>query len=287
MVKFDKAGAAQYVTYFGGSGFDVCTGIALAGDGSFYVASGTTSTNFPMFGSGDANVRRTKTTADRDAFVARFSATGAALIYSGVIGGTGDDQANAIALDSSGRALITGYANAGFPFVSNPSSPRSGMDPFVARVNAGGTALEFSGFLGGNGDAEAGRGIAVASDNSIIVVGETNSTSGLSFTGGAFRTAHGAGDGDGFVARIDEFGTLLNFTVLTGNAGTATGVDRALAVAVDSDGSVLVAGETDSGAFPANNAGAQQGAMPTPGFQGSPSGNMDGFLVRLSPTLRA
>ena len=287
LVKFNFAGAAQFVTYFGGNAFDVCTSIALHSNGTIFVAGGTTSTNFPFAGPGDASFRRFKADADRDAFVARFSAAGNALEYSGVIGGGSEDQAQALALDSLGRAYVAGYTrSAGWPVVGSPGGALAGgMDAFVARVAANGAALEYSGFIGGNGANESARGIAVAPDFSAVVVGDTDSTTGLPSTAGTFRTNPGSGNTDGFVARLSASGAVQQFTVLTGTtAGVQTGTDRALGVAFQNDGTLVVVGETDSGNFPANNAGAQQGALIT-GMQGVPSGSMDGFVVNLAANL--
>ncbi|MBL0141437.1 MAG: VCBS repeat-containing protein [Betaproteobacteria bacterium] len=284
LVKFNAAGTPQFVTYFGGSGFDACTGIAInAADGSIHVAGGTTSTNFPFSGTGDAAFRRAKSTGDRDAFVAKFGAAGNTLAYAGVIGGIDDDQAMAIALDSAGRAYVTGYTNGtSFPFVTGPGAfTGCVMCAFVARIGATGVATEYAGSFLGNGTVQAGRGIAVAADGSAYVVGETNATTGLPAMAGTFRTTAGNGDGDGFVSKVSPAGTSSYFTILAGVAtGAQTGVDRALGVAIDFDGTILVVGETDSGSFPANNAGTQQGA--STGLQGAPSGNMDGFIVRLA-----
>jgi hypothetical protein len=72
--------------------------------------------------------------------------------------------------------------------------------------------------------------------------------------------------------------------VLTGTSTAApqTLVDRALGVAITADGSLVVVGETDSGHFPANDGGAQLGVA---GAQSTPSGNMDGFVVRIAADL--
>jgi hypothetical protein len=122
--------------------------------------------------------------------------------------------------------------------------------------------------------------IAVAADGTAYVVGETNSTSGLPGTAGTVRTLAGGG-GDGFVSKVTSTGSLSWLTLLAGTSASTSGIDRALAVAIDpADGNLLVAGETDSANFPANDGGTRQGQS---GPQNAPSGNMDGFLVRMSP----
>ena len=77
----------------------------------------------------------------------------------------------------------------------------------------------------------------------MYVVGETTATSALA-TAGTVRTTAGAG-GDGFVAAVSQSGTLSWLTLLAGSGGS-TGIDRALAVAVDpSDGNLVIVGETE------------------------------------------
>ncbi|HEX4332093.1 MAG TPA: FG-GAP-like repeat-containing protein [Usitatibacter sp.] len=282
VVKFSPLGVPAFVTYFGGGGYDACTGLAVHSDGTIYVTGATQSTNFPFLGSSsDSRLARTKAGTDRDAFVAKFTAAGNALVFSGVLGGAGDDQSNAIALDGSGNAYIAGYSTsaAGFPAVAGPSLAFNGtMDAFVARIAADGTTVPFAGFIGGNGDIGAAHAIAVGGDGSVYVAGETDSTTGLPVAT-AMRTLTSAG-GDAFVAKIGTSGSLAWFALLSGTSASSTGIDRALALAIDpADGNLLVAGETDSDNFPANDAGAR---LVAGGAQSTRSGGMDGFLVRMN-----
>ena len=115
----------------------------------------------------------------RDAFVAKVNATGTALSYCGYIGGSGDDYAAGIAVDSSGNAYVTGTTTsteATFPATVGPHLTHSGgTDAFVAKINAGGTALVYCGYIGGS-SYEQGNGIAVDSSGNAYVTGETGST---------------------------------------------------------------------------------------------------------------
>ncbi len=283
LVKFNAAGAPQFVTYFGGSQFDACTGIAVHSDGTVYVVGGTASVNFPFVGNdAGGRLRRTKATSDRDAFVAKFNAAGNVLVYSGVMGGAADDQAMGLAVDASGRAHLTGYtASSTFPVTDVANVLTGAMDAFAARIAPAGDGVEYSRLLGSTGTV-VGRAIALAGDGSAYVAGEAGTTGGLTdlaATAGTVRTL-GNGPADAFVAKIAPAGTVAWRTLLTGTSASSSGVDRALAIAIDpADGNLLVAGETDSASFPANDAGARQGAT---GPQNTLAGNMDGFLVRLS-----
>jgi Bacterial Ig-like domain (group 3)/Beta-propeller repeat len=137
--------ALVYSTYLGGSWDDWGYGIAIDSAGNTYVTGTTTSGNFPTlmplqpsnggpFESGDA-------------FVAKLSPGGSALIYSTYLGGSGYDQGSGIALDSSGNAYVTGStSSANFP-TANPLQPFLGgggqsgsdyaeTDAFVAKISA-------------------------------------------------------------------------------------------------------------------------------------------------------
>src|SRR5262249_44732114 len=114
VAKIDSSGSALlYSTYFGGNGFDVGAGIAVDSTGQAYIAGHTDSSNFPT--TMDA-YQTTYSGGGQDAFVAKFNASGSALIYSTYLGGAHSEAATAIALDPSGNAYVTGYNYlGGFP----------------------------------------------------------------------------------------------------------------------------------------------------------------------------
>ncbi len=114
--------------------------------------------------------------------MAKLNAAGSALVYSTYLGGSGDDQGNGIAVDSSGNAYVTGYtASTNFPTVNPLQSTLlcGGIDscwePFVAKLNAAGSALVYSTYLGGSNGGQA-YGIAVDSSGNAYVTGYTAST---------------------------------------------------------------------------------------------------------------
>src|SRR6185369_8910184 len=99
-----------------------------------------------------------------DAFITKLNASGSALVYSTFLGADGFDVGRAIAVDASGNAYVTGSTNSqSFPVVNafQPTVPANSFgDAFVAKVNAAGSALVYSTYLGGEG-IEDGAGIAV------------------------------------------------------------------------------------------------------------------------------
>src|SRR5206468_9430526 len=122
--------------------------------GNAYVAGNTNSTDFPT-----ANPLQAASGGGSDAFVTKIDAAGAALVYSTYVGGTQSDSAAGIAVDGAGNAYVTGStASAYFP-TAHPVQPGlgGGSDAFVTKIDAAGSALMYSTYLGGtHGDSAAG-----------------------------------------------------------------------------------------------------------------------------------
>ena len=96
--------AISFSTYFGGSGAEAITGVAVDASGNIYVTGWTESANLPI-----RNAAQASFGGAVDAFVAKFDPTGSTLLYSTFLGGSGDDRAFGIAVDASGNAYITGW----------------------------------------------------------------------------------------------------------------------------------------------------------------------------------
>jgi hypothetical protein len=172
--------ALVYSTYLGGSQSTEGTAIAVDSSGNAYVTGNTASTDFPVTPgafqttcNGGSNCR-----TNGDAFVTKFDPSGSALVYSTYLGGSGGDFGQAIAVDNSGDAYVTGYTGStDFP-TRDPVQPTYGgnaEDTFVTEINPAGSALVYSTYLGGSG-REAGTGIAVDSSDNAYVTGWTTST---------------------------------------------------------------------------------------------------------------
>ena len=201
------------------------------------------------------------------------------LVYSGFIGGTGDDRGNGIAVDPDGSAYITGETNslqASFPVAGGLDvGQNGGVDAFVAKIDSTGTELLYAGFIGGIGD-DRGKSIAVDSLGNAYVVGETSSDqTSFPVTIGPDLTYNGATDA--FVAKINAAGTNLVYAGYIGGLS----LDRAMGIAVDSLNRAYVTGETaSSGAsFPD---GAGFGSLAS--FDSSHNGSLDAFVARVAAT---
>ncbi len=177
-----------YSTYLGGSNIDYANGIAVAPDGTAFIAGGTFSADFPTAHALQPNVGGPYD-FPQDAFVAKLSADGSTLLYSTYLGGTSQDVANAIAVDAAGEAFVTGTTlSTNFPVTAGSFDPLCGGDgkcgatwnpqglivsnAFVTKLNIAGSALVYSSYLGYYEDVE-GRGIAVDGDLNAYVTGAT------------------------------------------------------------------------------------------------------------------
>jgi uncharacterized protein (TIGR03437 family) len=262
-----------YTSYLGGSGNDWGTGIAMDSSGNAYVTGLTESTDFPLshaFQSTNPPSTDESETSD-DAFVSKISADGSTLIYSTFIGGTGSDSANAIAVDASGDAYITGSTQStDFPLSNAFQSKNLGAfsNSFVTKLNPAGSALVFSTYLGGD-QSDTGFGIAVDSAGNAYITGNTNSDN---FP--LVNPIEGINPGDSFpsafLTKMSADGSTLIYSTYLGGY---KGQDIGYGVAVDSSGSAYVAGTTSAPDLPIVN-----------GFQAASKNTGDtGFIMKINP----
>jgi uncharacterized repeat protein (TIGR01451 family) len=280
VTKINAAGnAIVYSTYLGGSGPDVALGVAVDSTGSAYVVGEEQSTNFPA----TAGAFQTPQ-YDWDVFVVKLNAMGSGLTYASHFGGDGADHGLAIAVDSAGNAYTTGWTAlpGGRPFpVVNAFQPNYGggnNDAFVAKLNAAGSALVYSTFLGGgaallNSTDDWGQGIAVDSAGSAYLIGATYSPD-FPFTAGAFYTPRSGLDV--FVTKFSPSGSSLVYSARIG--GNAR--DNGLGIDVDANGNAYLTGYTESedNPFTPENDGfpVTSGAFQT-------NGSFDAFVTKLNP----
>jgi len=204
VTKLDPAGSTLvYSTYLGGSGRDIGNAIAVDTDGNAYVTGSTESVDFPRtLGAFQTTIAGTGST---NAFVTKLDAAGAALVYSTYLSGGRGETGNGIAVDTAGNAYVTGLtASINFPVTRGAFQPNFGGvdDVFVTKLNAAGSALVYSTYLGGT-NVDVGSGIAVDATRNAYVAGYTRSTD-FRTTAGAFQSAFGGGTFDAFVAKISD-----------------------------------------------------------------------------------
>jgi hypothetical protein len=305
-----------YATYLGGSGSsngDAATGLAVDSSGNAYLEGYTGSSNFPTTsGAFQRTLGGLGPNGVGDAFVAKFNPAlsgAASLVYSTYLGGNGDDGYfgdqttggrggiyvvgnlqidGGIAVDSAGNAYVTS-ATTSTNFPTTPGAYQtasniytsggvSGSDVFVTKLNATGSALVYSTYLGGgtNGSSggkhggnsgnethSGGASIAVDASGDAYVTGWTDSNHFP--TVNALQTTN-AGGYDAFVTVLNPSGSGLLFSSYFGGSGN----DYGYGIALDSAGNAYVGGQTGSSNFP-TTAGAYQR---TPG---------SGFALKIDP----
>ncbi len=230
-----------YADYIGGDGDDAGHSIAVDANGNAYVTGLTTSSQatFPVLNGPDTTFN-----GAIDAFVAKINPAGTALSYCGYIGGDDEDEGLGIAVDSSGRAYVTGLTastEATFPKLVGPGLIFKGaIDAFVARVKADGMGLDYAGYIGGNGD-DQGRGIAVDANGNAYVTGLTTSPEATFPMAGNLDPTFNGGT-DAFVAKINSSGSSISYSGYVGGSA----IDEAYGVAIDGSGNAYITGRTTS-----------------------------------------
>jgi hypothetical protein len=186
------------------------------------------------------------------AFVSKFNAAGTALVYSTYIG---PGPANDLAIDAEGNAYITGSTISNvFPITAGAAQSictgcnLQHSDAFVTKLNATGSALVYSTYLGGSID-EIGRNIAVDGSGNAYVTGKTESSSAVMVpfptTPGAFQTTS-LGIPDAFVTKLNPAGTAFVYSTYVG--GNVS--DEGYGIAVDPQGKAHITGRVRSRNFP-------------------------------------
>jgi hypothetical protein len=251
--------AARFTSYLGGGGADGARAVAVDSTGATYVVGTTDSADFPVkeavFGS---------LSGGTDAYVAKVAADGKSVLWATYLGGSGNDEGLAVAVDASGDVWVAGAtASTDFPIiVALQGWSAGGVDGFVSCFNSSGNLLT-STYLGGSGDDRI-RSLGFDGAGNAWMAGTTDSWD-LPTTWDAFQYYPG-GEVDAFAAEISSDGSALLHATYLGGSGAEDGVT----MAVEASGNVLLAGSTRSEDLPLVNA-----------VQGYLAGGSDAFAARI------
>ncbi len=296
-VKADGTGF-DYAGFIGGPDYEEGAGIEVDAEGNAYVAGNLydagsadgTAKGFPVVGGPDLTFNG----GGYDMWVAKVAADGTHLNYAGFVGGSGWDQfqseqgGSPIAVDADGAVYLTGLTGS----TDHPAALAAvgvdhstlGSDAFVVKLAPDGTGFEYGTYIGGS-QPDVGKAVAVDDAGNAYVVGTTFWN--WEQPPGNFPTVVGPGLGvtiacpgcgtNGFITKVTADGTAFEYSGFIGGVGST----RPLDVAVDSEGSAYVVGDTSStqSTFPDGN-----GFGALPGFDRTHSGSMiDAFLVKVKP----
>jgi len=287
--KFSAGGQLVFTTYLGGQGRESGQGIAVDATG-IYVGGWTSSPDFPVSDASQLNLGGGSAPNDqgfRDAFAAKLSLGGNSVLYATYLGGTADDAALALRIDGSGRAYLTGFTvSSNFPLSGTPYQGMTAgfKDAFVTRLTSAGS-LDYSTYLGGQGD-DVARDLAVDTSGRVTLTGFTGSgnydnsalpqaTTPFPTTASAYDIFCGTaetipvfgspiggrcnGKGtptqastayDAFVTRIDPAQATASAQLLYSTFLGGGRYDYGNSVALDSNGDIIVGGETMAADFP-------------------------------------
>jgi Beta-propeller repeat len=245
-----------YSTFLGGtSGEDEVKHIVVDQKEQIYATGVTGSEDFPITKTAFQPEYKGSYPGDHspEGFVAKLNATGSALLYSTFLGGSRSDDATSIAIDQEGNCYITGDTNSDdFPMTARAFRGKQGDKwggvVFVTKLNAEGSKLVYSTYLGGPDFAAAGS-IAVNKAGEAFITGETFSDDFPTTPKAAFQSTgivKGVLEAKGFVARLNRQGSALVYCTLLGKA---TGTEGS-GIVVDSLDNAYVAGSTSSWRFP-------------------------------------
>ncbi|MDP2587378.1 MAG: cell wall-binding repeat-containing protein, partial [bacterium] len=305
VVKYAPDGASLiWGTYIGGTMDDSLFGMTIDAAGDVYVTGTTHSRSsfqvpdegFPATaGAYDTTYNGT---TEQDAYVCKIDTDGLSLHYCTYLGGSDSDHAFDIAVDSLGRAYIAGMTLSstaeGFPTLTGPDLTFNGTaaagdhDAFVARFSADGSALSYSGYIGGDGGVaavfrtESGEGIVVDDAFNAYVTGTTTSSHTSFPDGDGFGGIPGGtidqtynGAGDGFIVKVDPTGASFLGATYIGGAAT----DKLYTNHLTPAGELLILGDTTS---------TEATGFPVAGgFDATQNGALDTVVVRVDATITA
>lgn len=259
VTKLSPSGGIVFSTYLGGNADDQGNTIAVDSTGVF-VAGNTHSSDFPVQGASFPG-------SGQDVFVSKIAPNGGVLLYSLYLGGSQTEWPTGIAVDALHKAHVVGTTNSlNFPTVGSfgpaqqPVYGGGPFDAFLAEIDASGSTLLRSTYMGGGGQ-EIGQSVAVRGTN-VFVAGSSDT---VNFPGTTPRTAICGG----FVVKLSPPPARRYATCLGGSVVVS-------AVAVDLSGNAYVTGRAGAG-LP-TTVTAFQRTKPNPGS------NASAFITALAPT---
>ncbi len=257
-----------FSTYLGGSFSDQALGIAVGPNNNLFIVGDTESYNFSLISSDAFQVSNH---GGFDAFLVSLTSLGVPN-FGTYLGGSGDEHANAVAVDSTGAIYVVGSTSSSdYPASPYPGFPEpfqlsnhGGEDGFAIKFFPSGLSAYWSTYLGGE-NADSATAVALDAAGNVYIAGTTGSV-GFPVSPGAFQTTYQGGGSDGFVLSLQNNGQFGNWSTYVGGELS----DAINAIALDSSNNIVLTGTSDSLGFPvttdavqAKNAGSQDAILAT------------------------
>jgi YD repeat-containing protein len=269
VTKLGPSGGFLYSTYLGGADYDYLERVAVDAEEQAHVVGSSQSSNYPVVNA--LQPARAGAAGTSDAVYTRLAADGSTITYSTYLGGTGDDGASGVAIDTAGFVYLAGSTGStNFPVV-NPLQPtnQGQGDAFLAKLNPAGTGLVYSTYLGGT-EGDGAYDVGLDGFENVYLLGLTYSDNFPVVDPLAGQaTTHNFYEG--FVAKVDSSGSSLVYSSYLGGAN----IDYPANLFVDEDGALYVSYGTRSADMPMVNAFQ-------PVFAGGPVGQAhDGYVAKI------
>ena len=266
----------EWGTYYGGGGNEEGMSIFGDADGNVFV------TGYTMSKNGIATTgshQETYSTADWDAFVAKFNTNGVRQWGTYYGGETGSSIGRRISCDTDGNIFVTGFTKSTTGIATSGAHQETyaggsvygiAGDAFVVKFNTNGIR-QWGTYYGGDGD-DCGLGISCDENGYVFITGLTSSAAGIA-TSGAYQEVYAGGiagslEGDVFVVKFNTNGVCQWGTYYGGN-----GLDIGEGISYDGNGNVFVTGNTNSttgiatsGAYQETYAGGSGGSYEADAF---------------------
>ena len=242
LTKLTAAGnAIEFSTYWGSTGFEEGTAVAVDPADNAYIAGNTSAADFPTQTPFQAALA-----GATDGFMTKFSVAGNSIVYSTYLGGASDDRIFDMAVADDAAVFVAGSStSANFPTTSASVQPAlaGGRDGFLTHFSLAGNALLYSTFIGGSGTDEV-FGMIIDAPMNAYLTGRTTSTNFPTLT--PLQQSNGGGANDAFVTKINPPGVAIVYSTYLGGAGD----DQGQGIDVDGFGNGFVTGSTTSQNFP-------------------------------------
>ncbi len=271
LIKFNPEGVTDWATFYGGSGSDMLNNVAVDNSGNVIVVGQTNSTGAIA----PSGAHQFTFGGAQDGFLAKFTSTGTRS-WASYYGGSGEDNAYAVACDATGNIFIAGSTQSTTGIASSNATRTTPAKGFLAKFNAAGSR-QWGTYAADTGQG-AIRAIACDIKGNVYCVGYTNSYQNIA-TPGSHQTANGGGTvgplhtQDGFLAKYNTNGGRVWATYYGGN-----NLDEVTSVDCDDNGSIYIGGITwSTNGTTIATSGTYQSSY-------SPSGpdQQSGFLAKFS-----